>query len=574
MTDNLIPDVNPNIPIKVMLGGGRARKTMQKGGTTPQDIQILRKFHMGEGQELDEVIDEPTKQEFLKQRKRCMKNSGTKTVLDKNCWAVSRVLRELLLKDIRAENSKTDVIRVHVKPQQSIAIHVIGDDIEYEELEDDDEPAVVGTSVGTSTAEGSNAEDSNAEGSNAEGSNAEGSNAEDSNAEGSNAEGSNAGSNSDSEASDPRRKSSAATTGDIAQAANEALAAANIGELEGLAYDVPEGQVIVENPLRDITVPSPAESANVPPPVPAPAPTPTPEGPTIVENPLRDITVPSPAATAEVPPPVPVPAPAPEGPTVVENPLRAISTAATTPSVPPPPVPAPTVVVKNPIRNITPKNKKSSNNGTKRVRINNQPRNNTRKIVRNPLVNLGVVQTRNKSQNAKPKYTIGSPTLIKMESSNLQSKLDSAKPTIQSLESKLQTLNKSITNINHTLGNPRIGSKLKNSLTQTRKLAVQTRKNMNTQLGKLKSTVDAAKQKASLSGENARVAFNPLAVTRKKGIPGAGTGLKQSMNQTAEIEKILTRPLGKQPSNDEVNALLAAHNGGSKTKRASHRRRR
>lgn len=427
MTDNLLPD-NPGVPIQVMRGGGKGHKNRvaQKGGYNAKDIQILRKYHMGEGQELEEQIDEQTKQAFLQQRERCMKQSGTRTVLNKNCWAVSRVLRELLLRDIRAENSTTDVIRVHVKPQQSVAIHVIADDVEYEELEDDDEaPGGVSKGVGT-----------------------------DNSTANSNADSSNAASNADldasnvaSEASDPRRKSSSATMGDVSlddiipdlsgisdEDANRELelleAASRAAAVEPAA---PPNATIVENPLRAVTVATAA----------APEPTPSPK--VTVSSPNQAVVVPNPLQAitdADVAAPVDAPVQPPDQTIVVPNPLQAATAAVPEPEAAAAPIPT---IIDNPLRAVTPKpntrlvnffkqqaakkplrtlesllpanelrrlnqahkamtaknrapGRNNSAKNNKRIAPPptpvRKPNSQTRRIVRNPLVNMGVVQAR------------------------------------------------------------------------------------------------------------------------------------------------------------------------------------
>ncbi len=331
MTDNLLPD-NPGVPIQVMRGGGLSGRShvAQKGGYTPQDIQILRKYHMGDGQELEELIDEDTKQAFLNQHKKCMKNSGTKTVLNKNCWAVSRVLRELLLRDIRAENSQTDVIRVHVKPQQSVAIHIIADDVEYEELEDDDESPV---NRGVGTGNNNSNTDSNNDNQNVNiNSNTELYN------------GLSVASNAESNASDPRRKSSAATDVDVDAAADAALEG-EIPDLSGISdEDVNRELARLESEQSSATVIPLPDQSSVPSAAPAPA-------ATIIENPLHAATILAP----EAPVPEQVAPPAPEAgqAVIVPNPLQSINATLPAPLAPPTPEAGQTIIVPNPFRAAT-----------------------------------------------------------------------------------------------------------------------------------------------------------------------------------------------------------------------------
>jgi hypothetical protein len=579
-----------------MRGGGHSR-VAQKGGYTPQDIKILRKYHMGEGQELEEIIDEDTKQAFLKQQEKCMKNGGTKTVMNKNCWAVSRVLRELLLRDIRAENSQTDVIRVHVKPQQSIAIHVIADDVEYEELEDDDESPVnkgVGTGNNDSNTDSTGSSEGNSE------SNSNSNTASTASSEG-NSE-SNSNSNTASTASSEGNSESNSNSNTASTASSESNSNSNTVSTAS-SEDSSESN-------SNSNASSIGSSTPLAAPVPTPTPTASSTQPTIVTNPLQAVA----AATASVPAAAPVAAPATTQPVIVPNPLQAVAAAtAAAPapeagqpvivpnplqavkstsrqSIPPPPVPSPAVVVKNPVRNITPKIKKNASNNTKRAGKNKQPQNQTLKVVKNPLVKLGVINPRSatapagkqntsrnkikisKPFNAKPAFTIGSPTLTNIRGEKLSRNLRVSTSRLRSQIKKNPTPTNTVRNsIRNTYANIK-------TLEPYRHLSGQNAMNIVKRAeAKYKSTQQVA------PNTNARVAFNPLAVTRKRATPRADTGvsinpeLQTAMNKAARVTNILTKPLRNGVSEEDVNVAVAQL-GGSKTKRrtrrASHRRRR
>lgn len=100
---SLLPDPGANaVPIHVMRGGGKG------GNSSTEDDEILKKYGMGKDGPIEDRIPPETRAEFIKQIKSgvCSANTGDSVILNKDCWAVLEVIRELINVGIQKANGK------------------------------------------------------------------------------------------------------------------------------------------------------------------------------------------------------------------------------------------------------------------------------------------------------------------------------------------------------------------------------------------------------------------------------------------------------------------------------------
>jgi hypothetical protein len=110
---SLLPDPGPSVPIHVMRGGAAAAaEGEEKKEKKPlpvifndAELQTLAKYGLAKGGIIEKKLDDTIKSEFLKQLKTCKKNTGESIILKKDCWAVSRVIRELIHTGISSTNT-------------------------------------------------------------------------------------------------------------------------------------------------------------------------------------------------------------------------------------------------------------------------------------------------------------------------------------------------------------------------------------------------------------------------------------------------------------------------------------
>jgi hypothetical protein len=172
--------------------------------------------------------------------------------------------------------------------------------------------------------------------------------------------------------------------------------------------------------------------------------------------------------------------------------------------------------------------------------------------------------------NAKPAFTIGNPTLTNIRAEKLSR-------SIKAGRSKLRS---------QLTANPIPTNAMRNTYAKIKRaeeFSHLTGKNAINIVKRAEAKHQSKSTEKIKPNTNVRMAFNPLAVTRKKGIPGAGTGLplnpelQKAMRSIANTEQLLTKPIRNGISEEDVNAAVAQL-GGSKTKRRTrrsrHRRRR
>ena len=93
----------------VLPPGPEARIEVQRGGArggvmySAEDEELLSQYGLAAGGVIADKIDEPTKAAFLTQIKSgaCGKGTGDLVILQKDCWAVVKVIRALIQTSMR-----------------------------------------------------------------------------------------------------------------------------------------------------------------------------------------------------------------------------------------------------------------------------------------------------------------------------------------------------------------------------------------------------------------------------------------------------------------------------------------
>jgi hypothetical protein len=107
---SLLPDPGPSAaPIQVMRGGGSS--SAQKGGAFNEtEMAALAKYQLHTGGVIAEQFNDDEKRQFLNQiadKSRCRRTTGDSIILNKDCWAVVKVIRALLNAKIKKGNLET-----------------------------------------------------------------------------------------------------------------------------------------------------------------------------------------------------------------------------------------------------------------------------------------------------------------------------------------------------------------------------------------------------------------------------------------------------------------------------------
>lgn len=103
------PGFDPNATVLPDPGSSAAPMHVMRGGSrggfvySPEDEEMLSQYGLGPGGKIEEMIDAPTKAAFLEQIKsgKCAKGTGDLVILQKDCWAVVKVIRALIRSSMR-----------------------------------------------------------------------------------------------------------------------------------------------------------------------------------------------------------------------------------------------------------------------------------------------------------------------------------------------------------------------------------------------------------------------------------------------------------------------------------------
>jgi hypothetical protein len=109
-----VPPAAAHIRIEpVQGGGGLSSGSVTNVKYTPEELNTLKEYGLDEGGKFADKFDEPTKRAFLEQLDKCVvKGSGTQTITNSGCWAITQVLRALVNQEIQKTNSLTPMKNV------------------------------------------------------------------------------------------------------------------------------------------------------------------------------------------------------------------------------------------------------------------------------------------------------------------------------------------------------------------------------------------------------------------------------------------------------------------------------